>query len=231
MKTFLEFIKSTFIGGVFVILPFGLLAIVAMKIVGMLKPMATLIAEELPKGLHFPSVIVSVLLILVCLLAGLLARTRAGQGAGSYFEDALLNRIPGYSMLRSFTRRIGDVEESEKFAPALVEIEEALVPGFVVEEHPQGLYTVFVPSAPTPAVGAIYIIAKERVHLVDASFLKTVKCISRWGAGSGELLKAMRAPEANGNNEGEPHIIPLKTVAGALAPVPGTPGFNQKESG
>jgi hypothetical protein len=113
----------------------------------------------------------------------------------SFFESAILNRIPGYAMLRSFTRRIGNIEESEKFAPAFAEIEDALVPAFVVEQHEDGRYTVFVPSAPTPGVGTIYIIAKDRVHLVDAPFLKTVKCISRFGAGSRELLQAMRAPE------------------------------------
>jgi len=45
-------------------------------------------------------------------------------------------------------------------------------------------------------VGTIYILVRERVHLVDAPFMQTVKCVSRFGAGSAELLKAMRAPEA-----------------------------------
>lgn len=194
MKPIGEFIKSTLIGGLLVILPLGLVAMLVMKIVGMLKPFATLVAKEMPGGLRFPTVIASVLLLLLCFVAGLLARTHAGQSAGNFFESSLLNRIPGYAMLRSFTRRIGDVEESEKFAPAFAEIEDALVPAFVVETHADGRYTVFVPSAPTPGVGAIYILTRDRVHLVDAPFLKTVKCISRWGAGSAELLQAMRAP-------------------------------------
>jgi uncharacterized membrane protein len=195
MKPISEFIKSTLIGGLLVILPFGLVAILVMKIVEMLKPVATQIIEWLPSGLHFPTVIASVLLFLACFVPGLLAQTRTGQSAGNFFERAILNRIPGYSILRSFTRRIGNVEESEKFAPALAEIEHALVPAFVVEEHADGRYTVFVPSVPTPGVGAIYIMAKDRVHLVDVPFLKTVKCVSKFGVGSAELLQAMRAPE------------------------------------
>ncbi len=95
-------------------------------------------------------------------------------------------------MVRSITLRIGNIEENERFAPALVELEDALVPAFVVEEHADGRYTVFVPSVPTPGVGAIYIIARERVHIVDLPFLKTVKCVSSWGVGSVELLKSMR---------------------------------------
>jgi uncharacterized membrane protein len=195
MKAIGEFIKSTIIGGLLVILPLGLVAMIVMKIVGILKPVVAPIDAWLPSGLRFPNVIASALLFLACFVAGLLAQTRRGQAALSFFESAILNRIPGYSMLRSFTRRIGNIEESEKFAPAFAEIEDALVPAFVVEQHEDGRYTVFVPSAPTPGVGTIYIMAKDRVHLVDAPFLKTVKCISRFGAGSRELLQAMRVSE------------------------------------
>ena len=78
------------------------------------------------------------------------------------------------------------------FSVALVEIEEALVPAFLVEEHEDGSFTVFVPSSPTPTVGALYILPPERVHPVNVSFAKAVKCLTSWGVGSGELLQAMR---------------------------------------
>ncbi|HEY0320050.1 MAG TPA: DUF502 domain-containing protein [Pyrinomonadaceae bacterium] len=195
MKPISEFIKSTIVGRLLVILPLGLLVMIVMKIIEMLKHLETPIVEWLPGGLHFPTVIVSVLLLLLCFIAGLIGQTHMGQDTMNSFEHTVLNHIPGYSILRSFTRRIGNVEESEKFAPALVEIEQALVPAFVVEEHADARYTVFVPSSPTPGVGAIYIMAKDRVHLLDVTFLKTIKCVSRWGVGSGELMKVMNSPE------------------------------------
>jgi len=123
-----EFIKSTVVSGVLVILPLGLAAIVLLKIVDMMRPLATILVEWMPHGLRFPTLIALLLLLVVLLASGLLAQTRAGRGAGTSLEGAILNRIPGYSMVRSLTRRIGNVEESEKFAPAFVEIEDALVP-------------------------------------------------------------------------------------------------------
>jgi uncharacterized membrane protein len=187
-----EFIKSTLLSGLLVILPLGLVALIVLKTVDMIEPLAMPIVELLPHHFRFPTLIASLLLFLSCLVAGLLAQTRAGRFAGTSLEGAVLNRIPGYSMVRSITLRIGNIEENERFAPALVELEDALVPAFVVEEHADGRYTVFVPSVPTPGVGAIYIIARERVHIVDLPFLKTVKCVSSWGVGSVELLKSMR---------------------------------------
>lgn len=44
-------------------------------------------------------------------------------------------------MVRSFVRRLGNIEEGDLFAPVLVEIEDALVPAFVVEENCDGRYT------------------------------------------------------------------------------------------
>lgn len=49
---------------------------------------------------------------------------------------------------------------------------------------------------PTPAAGAIYILPKERVHKVDVPFRKAVTCVTRFGEGTGELLRAMRRAEA-----------------------------------
>jgi len=197
MKPLSEFTKATLIGGIVVILPLGVLALVLEKIVELLRPLALSISPWLPRWFHFPDIVTLVLLLLSCFVAGLLAETRAGQSVGNFFERVILNHIPGYSIVRSFTRRIGNIEESEKFAPALAVMEDGLVPAFVVEKHFDGRYTVFVPSAPTPSVGAIYILPSERVHLLDVSLLKAIKCITSWGAGSDELLQAMRVAETS----------------------------------
>ena len=176
-------------------LPLGLFALVAEKIVEIIRPLADWIAAWLPRWFHFPDVVALLLLLLLCFVAGLLAETRAGQSTGLFFERVILNHIPGYSIVRTFTRRIGNIEESETFTPALAVMENALVPAFVVEKHIDGRYTVFVPTAPTPGVGAIYILAGDRVHLLDVSLLTAIKCITSWGAGSHELVNAMRAVE------------------------------------
>ena len=78
-----------------------------------------------------------------------------------------------------------------EWRPALVEIEEALVPAFIIEELEDGRFTVFVPSIPTPLAGAVYIISRERVHLLDVPFTKAIASISRWGSGSKDLVAAM----------------------------------------
>jgi uncharacterized membrane protein len=77
------------------------------------------------------------------------------------------------------------------FAVALVEMGDGLVMAFVVERHDDGAFTVFVPSVPTPTAGAVFIVPKERVHLVDVAFAKAASVVSKWCAGARELRAAM----------------------------------------
>jgi uncharacterized membrane protein len=73
-----------------------------------------------------------------------------------------------------------------------VEIEDALVPGFIIEEFEDGRYTVFVPSIPTPLAGAVYILDRKRVHALDVPFTQALQVVSRWGSGAKGLDLAAR---------------------------------------
>jgi uncharacterized membrane protein len=95
-------------------------------------------------------------------------------------------------MLRGITRRVSGQSDDAMFQPVLVEIEDALTPAFIVEELDDGRYVVLVPSVPTPAAGSLYILPRERVHWVDASVAEAISVVTRWGSGTGKLVKAMR---------------------------------------
>ena len=195
MRTITEFLKTTLVAGLLIILPVGLLVALLAKFVGMLRPIAEPMAEFLPERFRFPALIALLMILLLAFIVGLLALTRAGRSVGGFIETSVLDRIPGYPIVRSLIHRVGGAEETDKFAPAFVEIEEALVPAFIIEEHDDGRYTIFVPSVPTPAVGAVYVMDRERVHLIDAPFLKVVRCVSKFGVGSAQLIKSMRQPK------------------------------------
>ena len=192
VKSFLQFLKTTVLGGVLVLLPAVLVAAFVGKAVVAIRAIAAPLVDQLPEGLRFPTLIAALVILAISFAAGLLVRTGLGRRAGRVIETHFLERIPGYTIVRSVTRQVAGVKEEATFAAALAVIEDALVPAFVVEQHADGLCTVFVPAAPTPGVGAIYILPANRVHLLDVPFTQAVKCISKWGVGSHDLLLAMR---------------------------------------
>jgi uncharacterized membrane protein len=182
----------TLIGGLVVILPVALLVFLLMKAMTEVQEVLQPIVSLLPEDVILPKVMALLIVIAGCFLTGLVLNTRIGRQVYQVGERQILERIPGYTLLRSLSRQFSGGEEGVSFSVALVEIEEALVPAFLVEEHEDGSFTVFVPSSPTPTVGALYILPRERVHPVNVSFAKAIKCVTRWGVGTGELLRAMR---------------------------------------
>ena len=67
-----------------------------------------------------------------------------------------------------------------------------LAPAFLIETHADGLCTVFMPSVPTPMAGGVFIMPSERVHEIDVPVPTMMKCISKWGSGTTELLAALK---------------------------------------
>jgi uncharacterized membrane protein len=196
MKHVSEFLVRSFVSGLVIVVPIYLsllLLLKAMKAVaGLVQPLAKL----LPKWFPAEQVLSLLLVLLVCLLIGVAVRTPAGKAARERIEKSLLERIPGYALFRSLTQQVAGSREEHVWKPALAEIEEALVPAFIIEEFEDGRFTVFVPSAPSPLSGSVYILTPERVHPVDVPFTHAIKSLSRWGSGSKELVAAMKNQKA-----------------------------------
>jgi uncharacterized membrane protein len=194
VRHLLEFVRTTLLGGFAVILPVAAVLLLVERVLAAARAALRPLMTDLPYGARYPGLVAALVAAGVCFVAGLVLRTGAARRAMDALEHRALEHIPAYSLLRSLTRRMIGQEEGTRFAAALAVIEEALVPAFIVEEHEDGRYTVFVPSVPTLAVGALYILPRERVHPVDVPFHRAVACVRRWGVGSGELLRAMRRP-------------------------------------
>lgn len=151
------------------------------------------VSSHLPGGIGHPRILAVLLLIGLCFLVGLIIQTAIGARAKQVAEERVLNKLPGYTTLRGFAAQLTEFEKSATFQPALIEIEDALVPGFYVEEHTNNRCTVFVPPVPRPMAGAIYIIATSREHRLNLPVIAVMQCISKWGAGSSALVAALDA--------------------------------------
>jgi len=197
MKTLTDFLKVTLVGGLLVVLPVWLSVLLLLKAVkgalALLKPMAKLVPE---KFVHH-DIVALCLLILICFGVGLVIRTRVGRRLGDWLEQHLLGRIPGFSLVPGMIQQFAGVKDEQSFQPALVEIEDALVPAFIIEKHADGQFTVFVSSSPTPMAGAIYILQPERVHPVDVPLRKAMVCVTKWGSGAAEMRAAIQRGKAS----------------------------------
>jgi uncharacterized membrane protein len=61
--------------------------------------------------------------------------------------------------------------------------------GFVVEEHEGGDRTVFVPLAPTPSVGRVYIVQEAQIRRLQGSMGPALGAVMQWGVGLQDVLR------------------------------------------
>lgn len=198
MRAVADITKTTLIGGVLVLMPVYLTGLLLAKGIGGVMALLSPITAGLPEALHFRTAVAIGLLVALCFVCGIAVRTRAGLWVKNLVERRVLEKIPGYGLIRGLAGRLVGKEDEQTFTVVMVEIEEALVPAFLVEDCDDDHCAVFVPSVPTPAAGALYIIAKTRVHRVDVPFTHALRVISQWGTGSAEMLAGMkRAQQAS----------------------------------
>ena len=191
MKVVREFLTNTLVGGLLIVLPIYLTVLVLLKGIQSLSALVRPLAMLLPAWLPAENLLSLALVLVVCFLIGIAVRTQVGGIVRSWMDRALFERLPGYGLFRSLTQRLAGEGRENVWKPALVEIEDALVPAFIIEEVGDGRLAVFVPSVPTPLAGAVYILSRARVHPLDVSFTQAIGSISRWGSGSKQLVAAM----------------------------------------
>lgn len=193
MKTLIEFLKSTLVGGFFILLPlllFGLLLDEILEgVVGLATPIADLFPEGAFEYLQAPVVVAVALILLASVLLGLAARLLIGRQFGKWLESNTMGRLPLYRTIKSLTTRFAAMEKSGRFEPALIhgsngEREFA----FLMEDLGDGHATVMLPYAPTPMVGSLKIVPLAQVEVLDVSLGEFTAVISHWGVGSKQLM-------------------------------------------
>jgi uncharacterized membrane protein len=192
LKRFRESAVRDLVSGALAIAPIYLTTLLLLKAMKSLGRVVRPLAKLLPKSFPGETMISLLLVLIVCLLVGIALRTSFGQAVRVKIEGLILPKIPGYEVIRGFTRQLAGENQESAWRPAMVEIEQALVPAFIVEELEDGRFTVFVPSVPTPLAGTIYILSPERVHPVNVPFTHAIRVIARWGSGSKELIDRMQ---------------------------------------
>ena len=200
MKNILDFLKTTIIGGLFVLLPIILLYLVLSETLEVLVLLATPIADLIFPGhfeeTEFPVLVALVLLVLISFILGLLMLSDSGRRFGNWTERIFLGKIPGYNAIKSLTTGFASSQENSSFKPALLKSadgEKEFV--YLVEEHDDGNLTIMVPWSPTPFAGSIKIEPKDRVEPLSVNMAKLTEVLSQWGIGAKNLLAGKTEPE------------------------------------
>src|SRR5437762_2886715 len=196
-----EFLKTTTVAGLFVLLPVVLIAKVLGEVVRFAHKAAGPIIKMLPKHIvadpKFPTLFAVLVVLLTCFVAGLLTRLALARAIGRWFERHLLQPIPGYRAIKSLASGLGgSLEESAFKAAVLTSTDGGSELVYLIEDHGNGQATVMIPSAPNPMGGAIKIVPRERIQILNVGMSAVARVLSQLGVAS--LITKGRAPTSKG---------------------------------
>ncbi len=192
MKSVKSFIKTTLIGGFLFIVPVALLIMLIIKIVDLMRtlvgPLVAKFSYELISNITMARVISFILLILLCFIAGLLAKTDKAKQLQRYIENNILSLIPGYSFFKGLGEEAVGIDSANIRKVVLVDIEEVWQIGFLMDQIDDELFTVFIPGAPNPTSGDVFFVKEERIKILEISEIEAMKIYKKMGIDAKVML-------------------------------------------
>ena len=188
----LSFFKSTFIGGLFVLVPLGLLLFIVGKAVEAvysgIEPALKWLPFDSIGGVSIALLLGIAIVLALCFVSGLAARAAATRRVVRAIESMLLSNLPGYSLMKGVGENFAGVQGNSKQS-VLVRLESTHVVGFSMDRLPSGHVVVFVPGVPNALSGTLHIVEAERVLPLDVPIRTTLDFLNRLGVDAPAVLR------------------------------------------
>jgi len=193
MNSILKIIKATFLGGILFLAPLILLVVLFEKGYHIVQKITVPIVNSFPRvkvlGFALQEVIGVVIIIIVCFVAGLLAKTVYAKKLVQKIEDNILSLVPGYVFIKNMQENIMGFESKEDLKVIMVPTDAGWQFAFLIEQINDNEFTVFIPDAPNPWSGSVVFVEKKDIREIEITQKQALACIRKLGYGSKELLK------------------------------------------
>jgi uncharacterized membrane protein len=194
----LKFIKTTIIGGVVFLLPIAIFVAVigkGLEVTGAIaRPLAAALPVDMIGGIAIARALAIALLLLICFLAGLLARAAIARRLVDGLEANVLSRLPAYALMKAKTQSMLSPEDVEGMSPVVVRFDDSWQVALEIERIEGGKVAVFLPGAPDAWSGSICVMDEERVTPLDLTVPFVARMAKRLGKGAGEALRDRLQP-------------------------------------
>jgi uncharacterized membrane protein len=196
MSKIRTFLGTTFIGGLVVILPLAIFAILAKWIIGIfdgiLDPLVSLFPHAWNEILI--KLLAAAIITMMCFGIGLAVKTQFGTSIISWVEEQAFARLPLYTTIKDTVQQLFGKEKTAFSQIVLIEPfgKGSKMMGFVTDESNDGLITVFTPTAPNPTNGYVFIVDKQDVEYINGKSDVAMRNIISLGAGMSKMIEKSR---------------------------------------
>jgi uncharacterized membrane protein len=197
----MNFLKTTVLGGLFILLPIMLLWMGLIEIGGLLAAMAAPIADILAdffpqdyfENLTAPGVVAFMLIVGASFVLGLAARSKWLKSIGRSIERSILYKVPMYRMLKIISSALIDTDTSDVDPALLMDGSGGGDPCYVMEKHNDGRATVLLPWSPASFAGSIRVVQQSNLQTLSCSIDEYSRSLSQLGVGVEECINTKPA--------------------------------------
>jgi uncharacterized membrane protein len=193
----MKFLKTTIIGGVLFLIPVVVVILIVGQALSLMMAVAEPMAEFVPVdslgGVAMANIIAALLILLICFLAGLLARVGPAKRFAEGVEDSILQKIPGYALVKGITSSLS-AEDAVDMHVVLVTLGYSKRLGVEIERIAGEQVVVYFPGAPNAWSGEVHVVQNDQVERLDCPITTFLDHAERIGRGTGSYLGT--APKA-----------------------------------
>jgi uncharacterized membrane protein len=195
MKKIISHLKDNFIKGLIFLLPIIVVLVLFGKAISAMKgfssKIAALFGMKTIIGVSGTTIISTVSIVVICVLAGYFVRLRFMKNFRNWLDKKLGDLLPGYETYREMAlQKINREEEKLPYTKAvLIKENNYHVPGFLMETLTDGQHTIFFPLAGNPKEGQIRIVPASEVTMLENADVKKVHAsVQKLGDGLGAAI-------------------------------------------
>jgi uncharacterized membrane protein len=189
-----KFFVTAAIGGMLFLVPLVFMVLIFGKVFQVMSRIAEPIARLLPVdhvgGVALINIVAALLILLVCVVAGLIAKGPMAKSLYAKIDGLLAELVPSYIWSKTVVRNLAGEVDTERFKPVLVTLDDQLLLAFEMERSPDGLVVVFMPGAPDVRSGTVAYVTADRVQPLATSLLEINRSLKHMGSGAAALLPA-----------------------------------------
>lgn len=194
-----KFLKTTVIGGLVFLVPIVFLVVILTKAAQLMmmvaEPMAGLLPVESVGGVALANIIAVLAIVVICFIAGLLARRTVIRATVDNLESKVLTKVPGYVIVKGMLSGLHD-DERYKLKPVMADFGFSERIGLEIERLQDGRVVVFTPGAPNPWSGIVQIMSPDSVQRLEMEIPMYMENVERFGQGTDEILHPPNQPDA-----------------------------------
>lgn len=193
MNRIKTFFANTFIGGLVVLLPMLIFFFLLQWLIGLLNGMLDPLVQLIPFEINaiLAKLILFIIILGFCFGFGLFIRTTIGNATFSFIENSLLKKLPFYSIIKETVIQFLGNDKTPFKEVVLVKTfgGNAKMIGFVTSKSEEGMYTIFVPTAPNPTSGFVVFLEEKDVEHIDITIEEAMRTNIGLGRGAEKMIK------------------------------------------